>query len=94
MQLLDGVQEYVDGDIVDLLQLAFQLLAERAIRVLEHGDLALAVAPDDLDRLLERQLVEADLGQHFHALGAQALPGLGIDQIALDRVADLFIDIE
>ncbi|MNG24349.1 hypothetical protein D3C84_1090670 [compost metagenome] len=84
----------MDGDIVDLLQLALQLLAERAIRVLEYRQLTLAVAPDDLDRLLEGQLVEADLGQHFHALGTEALPGLGIDQIALDRVADLFIDIE
>jgi hypothetical protein len=50
----------VDGDVVDLLQVALEALAVAAVRVLEQRHLALAVAAHDGERILQGQRVEVD----------------------------------
>mmetsp|Transcript_15313 Transcript_15313/g.36478 ORF Transcript_15313/g.36478 Transcript_15313/m.36478 type:complete len:304 (+) Transcript_15313:1382-2293(+) len=82
----DGDQEGVDRHVLHLLQRLLEALAVAAVGVGEHGDAALAgaVLPDQ--RVLERQGREVHAVDLGHALLGQVLPGLDVDQLALDQV--------
>jgi len=43
----NGVEKDVDGDVVQAAQVALEPFAKAAVRVLEHGHAALAVAAHD-----------------------------------------------
>ena len=63
-----GEHEDIDRDVVDRLQRLLELPAGRAVRIGEHRHHPLAVAALDLDRLLERQLLELDCVELAQAL--------------------------
>jgi hypothetical protein len=60
---LERYEKGVDGDVVEAGQFGLQLLAVGAVGIAEDGHLALAIAADRLDRITERQLIEADGGR-------------------------------
>ena len=60
MELIDREQKRVDRDVVDVLELVFQPMAERTVGVGENHELARAITLDARERKLERQLVEGD----------------------------------
>ncbi len=98
MQLLDGIQERVDGHIGHALHLVLELLAERAQRVGEHRDLAAAVATHRLDGEIERQACEIDGVEIVPARLGEVFMRLRIDDAtehemlaALIRVQDFLI---
>src|SRR6266550_6332473 len=76
MQLIDRKQERVNRDVVQVLELILEPVAERTIGVGEDDELARAIAFDARERQIERQLVECD---------AVDLANLGFRQILLRR---------
>ena len=84
----------MDGHVVDLLQVALEALAVAAVRVLEHRQLALAVAAHDGEGILDRQRVERDGRQLLDPLLGQVAPRPGVDQVALDQVVAFGVGVE
>ena len=60
MQLVDRKQKCVNRDVVEVLELVLETVAERTIGVGEDDELARAVAFDASERQIERQLVEGN----------------------------------
>ena len=90
----DRIQEGVDGDVLDLLQVALELLAVAAVRVGEDDQLARAAALLPDDRVLQRQLREVDRGQLRDAGLGQVRAGLRVDQAAFDQVVALLVGVQ
>ena len=90
----DRIEEGVDGDVLDLLQVALELLAVAAVRVGEDDELALAGALLPDDRVLQRQRLEVDRGELGDALLGEVDARLGVDQLAFDQVAAVLVGVE
>ncbi|CAM2149181.1 hypothetical protein PT2222_210026 [Paraburkholderia tropica] len=88
------IQEGVDRDVVDRLQRAFELMAVRAVRVGEHGDLALAVSLHDLHGVFERQLREVDLVDLGQTRLGEIAVRLGVDEVAGQHVVAVGVAID
>lgn len=90
----DWVQEHVHRHVVDLHQVALEALAVAAVGVLEHRQLALAIAAHDGEGVFQRQVLEGDGGELVHALLGQVHAGLGVDHRTLDQVVAFGVGVE
>ena len=90
----NGVEEQVDGDVVDLLQVPLEFFAVAAVGVLENGEFAFPVAPNDRESVFQRQGLETDGVQLVDAFLGQVAALPGVDQIALHQVVAFGIGVE
>ena len=99
VQLVDREKEGVDRDVVDRLELGFELGTKRTVGVRKHDELALAIALDPFEREIKRQagdinavqLAQSLLGQVDLAIDIVDRPdedvfrlGVGIDQLVVE----------
>jgi hypothetical protein len=84
----------VDGDVVDLLQVALETLAVAAVGIFEDRQLALAIAAHDREGVLHGQQVETDGRELVHTLLSEVAALPGVKKGALDQEVALGIGVE
>jgi hypothetical protein len=91
ISMLERQEKDVERRIVDVRKLLLELTNRRKGRIAEQGELALPVAFDDLDRVVEWQLAERNGRELANAFGGQIPAPLRSEQRSLQNVIDLVV---